>query len=133
MSGSAIIAELLRADVALAALVPAERIKGGRLPDGIALPALLVRTISGTEWQALERGATVPTTDRVAVAVRAESYREQRALIRLIVAACAGRTGSIAGFDSVAVLTAGTGPDGIGPGDSYEQTQDFRVSFDAPA
>jgi hypothetical protein len=33
----------------------------------------------------------------------------------------------------VSILTAGTGPDVAGPNDSYEQTQDFRVSFDAPA
>ncbi|MCU6454350.1 DUF3168 domain-containing protein [Sphingomonas sp. A2-49] len=133
MSGVTIVGALLRASEALTAVVPAESIKAGRLPDDVALPAILLRTVSSLEWQALTRGATVPTTDRVAVAVRAKSYRDQRAVIRLIVAACAGQTGSIAGFESVAVLTAGTGPDGIGPGDSYEQTQDFRVSFDAPA
>lgn len=133
MSGVTIVGALLRASDALTAVVPAERIKAGRLPDDVALPAILLRTVSSMEWQALTRGTTVPTTDRIAVAVRAKDYREQRAVIRLIVAACAGKTGTITGFESVAVLTAGTGPDGIGPGDSYEQTQDFRVSFDAPA
>ena len=31
----------------------------------------------------------------------------------------------------MSVLTAGLGPDVIGPGSSFEQTQDFTVRFDA--
>ena len=132
MSGVGIVGELLRAHKPLTEIVQAASIKQGRLPDDVDLPALLIRTVSSTEWQALTRGDVVPTTDRVSVAVRAESYRQQKAVMKLIVAACAGRTGSIAGFDNVAVLTAGAGPDVSGPADTYEQTQDFRVSFDAP-
>ncbi|WP_294353323.1 hypothetical protein [uncultured Sphingomonas sp.] len=132
MSGVSIIGALLAAHKALRDLVPEDRIKAGRLPDGVKLPALLVRTVSSGEWQALERGDNVPTTDRVSVTVRAASYRDQKAVMKLIVAACAGRTGMIADFNRVAVLTAGAGPDVAGPADSFEQTQDFRVSFDAP-
>lgn len=69
--------------------------------------------------------------ERISVAVRAASYDDQRAAIKLVVKACAGRTGSIAGADNVSVLTAGRGPDLRGPGNTFEQTQDFRVSFDA--
>lgn len=132
MSGVAIVGALLREHAALGAVVPADRIKAGRLPDSVALPAVLLRTISSVEWQALTREAVVPTTDRVAVMVRAATYREQQAIMKLFVAACAGRTGTIAGFANVAVLTAGGGPDVAGPANSFEQTQDFRVSFDAP-
>jgi hypothetical protein len=133
MSGITIVGELLRTYEPLTAVVPIESIKAGRLPDDVKLPALLVRTISSVEWQALSRGATVPTTDRIAVAVRAASYREQTAVIKLVRLACAGRTGTIADLKNVAVLTAGLGPDVPGPADSFEQTLDFRVSFDAPA
>jgi hypothetical protein len=132
MSGVSIVGELLRAAPAITSRVPLDRIKAGRLPDGIPLPAILLRTISSTEWQALSREAIVPTTDRVAATVRAGSYREQREIMKLILAACAGQTGTIANFDSVAVLSAGAGPDVAGPADSFEQTQDFRVSFDTP-
>jgi len=51
----------------------------------------------------------------------------------VIRSACASRTGDFAGATNASILTAGTGPDARGPGNSFEQTQDFRVSFDAPA
>jgi hypothetical protein len=133
MSGVAIIDALLAAHAPLIAVVPVDRIKGGRLPDGVQLPALLVRTISVVELQPLKRGSMVRTTERVSVAVRAASYREQRAVIGMVRGACAGKVGTIAHYPRVSVLTAGTGPDATGPGDSFEQTQDFRVSFDAQA
>lgn len=131
MNGATIVGELLRASAALTVVVPAERIKGGRLPEGSDLPAVLVRTASSVERQTLKRGATTRTVDRVAVTVRAASWREQTAIIALLKTVCAGRVGEVAGAKAVAIITAGTGPDLDGPGGSFEQTQDFRVSFDA--
>ena len=133
MSGVAIVGDLLRGYAQLLEVVPADRIKAGRLPDGVALPALLVRKVSSVDRQPLKRGADVRETERVSVTVRAKSYREQVAVIKLVRTCCAGKTGNLAGFARTSVLTAGTGPDIAGPGDSFEQTQDFRVSFDAPA
>lgn len=133
MSGTTIIGALLLSDAALLAVVSAVSIKEDRLPDGVALPALLVREVSSVEAQMLERGASVPTTDRVSVTVRARSAAERKAIIKLVVSACAGKIGTLSGLASVAILTAGRGPAVVGPADSYEQTQDFRVSFDAPA
>jgi hypothetical protein len=133
MTGVDIVGELLNSDEPLIAAVPAGQIKAGALPDGVVLPTLLVRMTSNVERQMLKRGATVRTIERISVTVRAASYRDQGALMKLVVKACAGRTGSIAGADNVSVLTAGRGPDLRGPGNSFEQTQDFRVSFDAPA
>jgi hypothetical protein len=141
MSGVTIIGELLRANEPISAflldrdtpLLAADQIKAGRLPDGVVLPAFLVRTVSVIERQFLKRSGTVHTIERVSVAVRAASYRDQRAAIRLSRPACAGKVGAIAGFTNVSILTAGTGPDVAGPGDSFEQTQDFRVTFDAQA
>jgi len=133
MTGVDILGELLLADAPLIAAIPSAQIKAGALPENLALPALLVRMTSNVERQMLKRGATVRTMERISVAVRAVSYDEQRAAMALVVKACAGRTGSIAGADNVSVLTAGRGPDLRGPGNTFEQTQDFRVSFDAPA
>lgn len=131
MTGALIIGELLRADAALAALVPEERIKAGRLPDDVALPAVLVRIISENERQKLKRTGWERVIALVSVSVCAESYRQKDTIIGLVRSCCAGRTGDVGGGKSVSILTAGKGPDLIGPGNSFEQSQDFRVSFDA--
>lgn len=133
MTGADIVGALLRAHAPLLAKVPPAQIKLGRLPEGAALPAVLIRMVSSVERPTLVRGAKVRTTDRVGVAVRAESYRDQVEIIRIVRSACAGRVGNIGGGERVSILSAGTGPDVIGPGNSFEQTQDFRVSFDADA
>lgn len=70
-------------------------------------------------------------TERVAVAVRANSYAEQRAIMRAVRDACAGFVGTIVGLSAVTVRADGCGPDLRGPGGSFEQSQDFRVAFDA--
>lgn len=132
MTGVDIVGALLRADAALVALVPIERIKAGRLPDSVPLPAVLLRVASSVDHQFLKRTGMVRRTQRVAATVRAASYREQVQVIGMIVEICADRTGDLAGAKRVAILNAGLGPDVNGPADSFEQTQDFRVSFDAP-
>lgn len=131
MSGTAIIGMLLNQYPQLHALIPPPMIKAGALPEKITLPALLLRTVSVVDWQPLKDGPSIRSTARVSATVRAASYRDQVAAIGMIRAACKGWTGDIAGYLRVSVLTAGTGPDVAGPGNSYEQTQDFRVSFDA--
>ncbi len=132
-SGGDIVGWLMRADPVLAAMVPPDRMKLGALPENVPLPALLIRRVSSNERQTLIRGAFVRTTDRIAVTVRAATYRDQRLIIKAVSRACAGRTGNIAGALRVSILTDGLGPDVDGPGNSFEQTQDFRVSYDAPA
>lgn len=133
MSGAMIVSTLLRAADAVTARVPVASIKIGRLPDGTQPPALLVRTVSSVERQPLKRGGWVRRTDRIAVTVRAASYRDQAALIRLLNAVCPGVKGDVLpDAKRVSILAAGVGPDVSGPGDSYERTHDFRVSYDAP-
>lgn len=131
MSGVDILGALLTADAALTALVPADRIRGGALPEQVALPAVLVRSVSLVERPALNREAATRCTERVAVAVRAGSYAEQRAVMRAVRDACAGFVGAIAGCTAVAVRVDGRGPDLRGPGGAFEQSQDFRVGYDA--
>lgn len=132
MTGAAIVAELLRADSQILAIAPAPRIKLGRLPEDVELTALLVRTVSSIDRQPLVLVGKQRVTDRVAVTVRAASYRDQVAAIGAVRRCCHGRTGAIGGGEGVSIRTAGKGPDVDGPGASFEQTQDFRVSFLEP-
>lgn len=131
MTGAEIVGALLRAHAPLTAVVPALQIKGGMLPEGITLPALLVRTVSLVDRQPLKRAGWTRSTARVAVTVRAADYRDQNAIIALVRDCCAGWSGNMGDAERISILTAGLGPDVIGPGSSFEQTQDFRVSFDA--
>jgi hypothetical protein len=133
MTGVDIVGALLRAYEPLTLLVPEARIKAGVLPEAANLPALLLRTVSSVDRQPLKRGQLVRVTDRVAVTVRAASYRDQKAVIKLVRKCCAGWLGSMEDAERVSILTAGLGPDVGGPAASFEQTQDFRVSFDAQA
>ncbi|WP_344692952.1 hypothetical protein [Sphingomonas cynarae] len=124
--------ELLLGYAPLHALVPIANIKAGKLPANAPLNSLLIRTISSVERQRLKRGKTVRTNDRVSITVRADSYDAQIRILDLVVDACADRQGNFAGALRASVLTAGRGPDLSGPGDSFEQAQDFKVSFDKP-
>jgi hypothetical protein len=133
MTGVDIVGALLRAYEPLLVIVPEARIKGGALPEAENLPALLLRTVSSVDRQPLKRGPLVRVTDRVSVTVRAASYRDQKAVIKLVRTCCAGWLGSMERAERISILTAGLGPDVGGPAASFEQTQDFRVSFDTQA
>lgn len=130
MTGADIVGNLLRADPELVALVPIERQKLAVLPDSIPLPAIVLRLVSSVDRQTLVAGETVRVTDRIGVTVRAASYRDQRAVLAMVKRICRARTGDIGGGTGVSILTAGTGPDVGGPANSFEQTQDFRVSYE---
>lgn len=132
MSGASIIAEILLLDAYFATVDAEHRLKEDRLPDRVGLPAYLIRTISGTDRNWLAPGPLVRSTERVSVTVRAGSVIERRAEIKRVRALCANRVGDFAGCLRVSVLTAGLSPSLIGPGDTFEQTQDFSVSFEAP-
>lgn len=132
MTGAELAAILLRADTTVTARVPQAHIKLGALPEGAPLPALLVRTVSSSPAQFLRRGSMQRETARVSVLVRAASYREQVAIMKAVRRCCADWTGDMAPAERVAILAAGDGPDVIGPSNSFEQTTDFRVSFDIP-
>lgn len=68
VTGSDIIGALMLASPELVAVIPAERIKGGRLGNA-PLPAALVAIVSSVDRQALKQGSTVRRTDRVSVTV----------------------------------------------------------------
>lgn len=134
ITGTDIIGALLRDYAPLVAIVAAEKIVEARLPADVdGLPVIIVTETSQVERLTLVRGPMVHTTDRVAVTGRFANTRQRKLVMQLVKDACAGRTGSIAGASNVSVQTAGRSPDLNGPADSFQKTQDFRVSYDAPA
>jgi hypothetical protein len=134
MSGAEIVGELLRNDALLTAVVEIAAIKGGRLDDDEALPVLLVRSISIVDRQSLAREAMVRSTERVSVTVRASTYRERARIMKLLRSAGSGIViDELGEARNIAVLTAGAGPELNGPGNTHERSQDFSVTYDAPA
>jgi hypothetical protein len=133
MNGVDIIGEILLADAPVTGTVAVARIKAGALPENAPLPSLLVRSVTTIERLMLKRGLRVRCVERVSVTVRAASYAQQVAIMKLLPTACAGKTGDFADATNVSVLSAGIGPDVIGPGGSFEQTIDFRVSYEIAA
>ncbi|MEH3121982.1 MAG: hypothetical protein PGN16_08390 [Sphingomonas phyllosphaerae] len=131
MTGAEVLGVLLYAQAPLTAFIPTNRIKGGRLPDGAALPSLLVRVVSLLDRQPLVHPGWFRSDALVSVMVRAESYDDQNKAIRLVRAVPKKAVGTVGTARNVVVLTAGLGPDVIGPGNTFEQTQTFRVAFDA--
>ncbi|TCP36548.1 hypothetical protein [Sphingomonas sp. BK235] len=130
MTSAEIIGALLYAHEPLTAVVPVDRIKGGRLPDETAMPWLLVREISIIDRYPLKSPGWYRSTARVSVMVRAASFDDQIAVMKLVRSIPRGAIGTVGDATSVVVHTFGGGPDVIGPGDSFEKTQDFRVAFD---
>jgi hypothetical protein len=128
-----IVSVLLLADADVVAAVAPGMVKAGRLPDNAVLPALAVREISRIERLKLRRTGKVRETSRVQVTVRANSYREQKAIVDLVIRACAGRTSAASVPEPFAITNAATGPDLIGDAGIFEQPQDFRVTHETDA
>lgn len=133
MSGTAIIAELLLARPELLELVPVAQIKQGAIAQDIPLPALLIKMESSVDAQFLKQGRIVRSVERISVTIRAENYRQQKAVLRQVRSAGVGVFAAIGDASRISSRTAGRGPDLRGPDESFEQTQDFRVTFDAAA
>lgn len=132
MDGVAIIDQRLRASSEILGMVPKDRIKGGRF-DGAALPALLITSISVVDRHTLAQEGMVRVVERVAVTARANSYRDQRALIDIVANVCpADFIDALGVARRISIHTAGRGPEMNGPADSFERKQDFRVTYDAP-
>jgi hypothetical protein len=135
MSGGEILGGWLRADAALTEQVKPAGIKGGRLADDEVLPVLLVRSLSIVDRQTLALEAMVRMTERVSVTVRAATYRDRVSIMRTL--RSAGRAGivipAVGDARNISILTAGAGPELNGPGNSFERSQDFTVTYDAPA
>lgn len=133
MTGVEIVGGLLHLHAPLVAVVPTRFIKAGALPDDAQMDALLIRSISLMDHQFLKEGAFASVVERVSVTIRASNYARQKLLVRLVRQACRGFTGDMGDATAIAVRPNGQGPDLRGADGSYQQAQDFRVAFTAPA
>ena len=134
MSAVRIIGELMLAFEPLTSIVPETAIKAWALPQGAGLPSLVANRISRVRVQFLAATQVWMVTERVQVTARSGSGSQREQILKLVERACADQTGMIAGFENVAVLAAGGGPDFNDDAASiFMGSTDFRVSFNEPA
>lgn len=135
MSAVAIIQALLKAHAPLTALLPAARVIAGKIPANVPLPAISVSEVDGDEIGTVARLNTASTIKaRVQVTVVAESYGAQKALMHAIKLGAGVHRAVVAGYQTLSVLPAGTGPDmnNLDNDGIYEQSRDFLVTFVEP-
>lgn len=102
---------LLANNAPLNAVVPAERIQGGVLPQGTALPAIVVSRISSVRRHNVSGLTDTFCTSRVQVTVFAKDYPDQKRVQALIPAALPRSRGVINGVKVDAILSDIEGPD----------------------
>ncbi len=130
MNGVIAVRSLLVADAGVTALVPAVQIVAGVIPQGVALPAISLMSVSSTDRNILLPGTSRRVAERVQVTVLVASYPAAKSIIRAVRAAAADRMPIIAGLTDVTVHTDSAGPDFLDAETGiHMQTQDFRVAF----
>jgi len=132
MSGVAIIRALLAASPEITAMVSADRIRAGVVPQDVALPNISVTSVSGRELETVARaGPRVTIRERVQVTVHTATYATQKALIQATRLGPGIHHGTVAGFDVKAVQPDVVGPDlnNLDDDGIYEQSRDFIVTF----
>ncbi|MEY4473334.1 MAG: hypothetical protein RL671_1638 [Pseudomonadota bacterium] len=130
MNGVIAVRSLLVGDLPLTGLLPEARIAAGTLPQGTALPAIALMSISSVDRNVPSPGPKRRVTERVQVTVLARAYAEAKAIIAAIRAAAADQMPVIDGLSEVTVHTDSAGPDFLDEETGiHMQTQDFRVSF----
>jgi len=130
MNGVITVRTLLVGDAGMTALVPAARIVAGTIPQGTALPAISLMSVSSVDRNIPVPGPKRRVTERVQVTVLAASYPAAKAIIRAVRAAAADQMPIIDGLSDVTVHTESAGPDFLDEETGiHMQAQDFRVSF----
>lgn len=130
MDGVAVVAEILRADTTLVAMVPLARIKEDELEQNTPLPAIVLTSISAPDRNVFAEGAKRHVTERVQVTVASASVRERNAIFKRVRIAGSMRLGDYADVTEVSVLLSGVGPSfKLNDPTMYLKTQDFSVSY----
>ncbi|MEQ8409126.1 MAG: hypothetical protein RKH07_12705 [Gammaproteobacteria bacterium] len=131
MSGVSIVRYLLANHSALTDVVPALRIRGGDLPQGLAMPAIAVNKIGGQQENNLAMDSpSYLVTQRIQVTVLAKNYDQVQSILPLVLSACPLSRGTINGHTCEGVIPDTEGPDLYDRElDLHSQTQDFMVSF----
>jgi hypothetical protein len=134
MSDVIVMRHLLVESGPLIAVIPANKIFAGQIPQNTPLPAIAINSISNVEQKKVQdHGDWVLMTSRTQVTVVANSYVQQKALIQLIGLAVKGGPRVVAGIPVKNVLRDIVGPDqrddAVG---MFIQTRDFRVIYNEP-
>lgn len=130
MEGVAALRQVLVANGALTALVPATRIQAGDMPEGTVLPAISLTRVSSTDRNLPNPGANRHVRDRVQVNVMASTYPQQREVLAAVRAAAADQFPTVSGLLRVTIHTDGAGPDFRNEQASiFLGSQDFIVTY----
>lgn len=130
MDGVKAVVQVLMADATLTALVPSTRIMAGVLPQGTALPAISVGSVSGVTRKALVKGAHTMRRQRIQVTVMASTYADQTSVQRAVVKAAHAKFPTVSGITSVTIHHDTSGPDFMNEEASiYLGTDDFLVTY----
>ena len=130
MNGVAAIRSVLVANATLTALVPATRISSGVLPQGTALPAISITSVSSVDRNIPNPGSYRHVMERVQVTVLASTYPTQKSIMLAVKKAAADKMPTVTGISNVTVHTDSQGPDFMNDEASiYLGSQDFRVTF----
>ena len=121
---------LLAHDLALAAMVPDDRIVVGRIGPGTKLPALTIMHVSTIRRAQVKQSPTEFCTSRIQITVHAKVYGDQDAVQRLVRKALPPVRGVVNGVDVDSIQPGGTGPDVIDAAtDLYMGSDDVIVTF----
>jgi len=132
VSGVSIATQLLVANSALLAVVPAIRIMAGVVPVTTDAPAISLTQVSGVERKTVSMAETTRyKTDRVQVTIYAKTYPAVKQIVALVRAAMPVSTGAtVAGWPVQSVLHENDGPDFYEDGPNlYSQSVDYMVSY----
>ncbi len=119
---------LLANSATLIAQVPAARIIGGVLPQGIALPAISVMHISTVRPSFVAASAGMSIA-RVQVTIFAATYATQKSIMALIRAALPRSRGSVNGVAVESIIPDTEGPDATDDAGLYIGSIDYRVTY----
>jgi hypothetical protein len=121
---------LLANNAGVLAVVPADRIMAGILPQGIALPALAVTHVSTLRKNFVEETTVDWCTSRVQVTGMASTYPALKALMALVRAALPRSRGTVDGVAVDAIVSDIEGPDFRDDAEGiYMQSHDFVLTF----
>ena len=130
MSAILAVSSLLENDAALIAVVPAARQFAGLIPQGTALPALAITSVSTVRWQGITGDNFC--AERVQVTAMAATYPQQKQVLALVRAALPRRPGTVNTVQVDSILKDTTGPDfrndGVDP-PIFMGEQDFLVRY----
>lgn len=130
MNGVIAVRQLFVAHVGLIALVPAESIAAGILPQGISLPAISLMSVSTVDRNIPTPGASRQVVERVQATAMAADYPGLKAVMAQMKKAGADKMPAVTGIANVTVHTDGMGPDFMNEAASiYMQPLDFRVTY----